>query len=214
MWSLAWGIFFFLLRSRGIDYGRHALWTAGYFLSVAIITSAVFWRYILKAAQGFTPTPFVILAIFMAVQFILYVLIPKYFPEPKGYFEKYPNREYLKMDRWRLVSKSMDLLAQQVFIVLLVTFLYESGLSFYQILIAFGILFGFLHIPLIVSERSAWPAWVFGGIVVVFSIIFPTLILKVHYGFVYNYMIHWAFYTVTAISFCVWSAKRRELTFG
>jgi small-conductance mechanosensitive channel len=202
LWSAVWGFFFSFLHQKRIDYVKHFLWTAGYFLGVAIITCIIFQSYILKIVQGFTIIPFIPLAIVIAASFILYFFLPKYFNEPEKYFEKYPNREYLKIEWRRLISKSTDILAQQIFIVLLVTFLNNIGLSLPEIIIVFFILFGALHIPLISKEWGAWPSWLFGAAVVLFSIIFPILILTVHYGFVYAYLIHWLFYVVTAI---VWT---------
>jgi hypothetical protein len=199
IWSVGWGFFFFFMHKKKIDYVSHFFWTAGYFLFVAIITCIIFWSYISKVIQGFVIAPFIVLGIVIMTTVILYICLPKYFQQPEEYFEKYPNREYLKIDWRRLVSKSTDILAQQVFIVLLITFLSDAGLLLHQVIIAFLILFGLLHIPLITQEHGAWPSWLFGGAVVTFSIIFPLLILNIHYGFVYTYIIHWLFYVFVAI---------------
>jgi len=212
MCNAAFGIFFIFLHRSGVNYIDHFLWTASYFLFIAIITSLLFWSYIVTALHGFTATPFIVLWIFMLAQVILYIHLPRYLREPKEYFEKYPDRYYLKIDWKRLISKSMDIVAQQVFIVLLVTFLKDAGLSLPEIIFSFTFLFALLHIPLIASEWGAWPSWLFGGIVIVFSIIFPILILKVQYGFIYNIIIHWLFYTVTAVIFWIWSAKQTNST--
>ncbi|MDP3645502.1 MAG: hypothetical protein Q8R25_00235 [bacterium] len=204
----AFGGFHLFMHKRGINYVDHYFLVAGYFLSVATLSTLIFWQSIILVLQDFSATPLIVLTLFMFCQIVLYMYLPKYFCESAEYFVKYPDRYYLKIDWRRLVSKSMDILAQQVFIVLLVLFLQDAGLSLIQIIMAFTFLFGLLHVPLIAHERGAWPSWLFAGIVVVFSIIFPILILKVQYGFVYNYMIHWLFYTVTATSFQIWYAKR------
>lgn len=203
MWSAAWGFFFLFMYRRGVDYVRRPFLTAGYFLLVASVAALIFWDHITRALKDFSATPLTALGVFMFVQILFYVYMSLFFQVPQEYFEKHPNREYLRIDAKRLVSKSMDILAQQVFIILLVMFLKDAGLSLIQIIFAFTFLFAFLHIPLIVSERGAWPSWVFGGAVLVFSVIFPILILNFKYGFVYTYMIHWLFYTVVAAVF--WS---------
>lgn len=206
----AFGGFRFFLHANGIGYIRHFLWTAGYFMLVAIITTLAFWDYIDRALQGFSTTPFIVLGIFIAVQAPIYIYLPRYFQEPTEYFETYPERCYLKIDWRRLVSKSMDILAQQVFIVLLIMFLRDAGLSLVQTIAAFAVLFGMLHVPLIASERGAWPSWLFAGIVAVFSIIFPILIIEVQYGFVYTYAIHWLFYMMMAAAFWMRYAERKS----
>lgn len=156
--------------------------------------------------------PFVMLGLFIFAQVLLHVFFPRFVRKPKEYFARYPDRYYLKIDLRRLVSKSMDIMAQQVFIVVLVLLLYEAGLSFYKLLVVFGILFALLHVPLIASERGAWPSWLFAGIVVLFSVIFPTLILTVPYGFIYTYMIHWSFYMSIAVIFWIAYAERMKKT--
>lgn len=208
--NATWGFFYMGMHRRGVDYVTGFLWTAGYFLFAAVFMSLIYWSRLVLVLQDFTAAPLLVLGIFMAGQGLLYVYFPKYIPEPKKYFERYPDRYYLKIDWRRLISKSMDILAQQVFIVLLVLFLQDAGLSFYQTLAVFGVLFALLHVPLIANERGAWPSWLFAGIVVVFSVVFPILILTVHYGFVYNYMLHWLFYTTVAVSFWLWSAHQQK----
>ena len=208
-WTTAWGFFFFFMFRRGIDYTRRFWWTALYFLAVAVITCAIFWNYIIVAVSGFTLMPLVILAAVIAGTSILYACLPQYFIEPTAYFQLYPDREYLRISLRRLVPKSMDILAQQIFVVLIVSFLKDAGLSLFPILSAFMVLFGLVHVPLLVSEWGRWPAWLFGGIAVVFSLVFPPLILYVHYGFVYTYLMHWLFYTVSAVGFWMLNAERR-----
>lgn len=208
--NATWGFFYMGMHRKGVDYITHFLWTASYFLFVAVLVSFIFWGRLVLVLQDFTAIPFLALGVFMVGQVALYVYFPRHVSEPKKYFETHPDRYYLKIDWRRLVSKSMDILAQQVFIVLLVLFLQDAGLSFYQILLAFGVLFALLHVPLIANERGAWPSWLFAGIVVVFSAVFPMLILTVHYGFVYNYILHWLFYTTVAVSFWLWSAHQQK----
>lgn len=163
--------------------------------------SALFWPYVTRVLGDFSPTPLVALAVFMLGQAVLYVYLPRYLSEPKEYFQRYPDREYLKIDWRRLISKSADILAQQVFVVLLVLSLKDSGFSFWEIILAFGVLFALVHVPLFLREYPAWPAGLFAGAVAAFSVIFPPLILFVPYGFVYNIILHWIFYTVTGSVF-------------
>jgi len=204
---VAWGIFFFFLYYKGVDHIRHYFWTATYFLSVAIGMSLLFWERIAAVLQPVALTPLVTFVVFMLCQVAWYIYFSKKFKEPENYFKTYPDRHYLRINWRRLVAKSADILAQQVFIVLLVLFLNDLGLTTYQLLLAFGVLFAALHIPLFVSEWGKWPAWVFGGAVAVFSVVYPLFILNVEYGFMYNIIVHWLFYTATATTFLWWHQK-------
>ena len=209
VWSISWGIFFFLLYKKGLDYIKHFHWTAAYFVCVAIVTFFIFRAHVARILQNFSATPLIVLGVVIFIHIILYTYLPKYLKEPKDYFEKYPKRQYLKIDRRRLLSKSMDILAQQVLVVLLVIFLKDAGLSLYQIIFAFAVIFGLVHAPLILFERGTWPSWYFTVFSILSAIIFPILILKVQYGFVYSYIVHWVFYTFTAVGFWLWYGKRQ-----
>ena len=126
---------------------------------------------------------------------------------PKEYFEEYPQRQYLKIDLRRLFSKSIDILSQQVAVVLLVMFLGDAGLNLNQIILIFAVIFGLVHAPLIIIERGTWPSWYFTIFSILSAVVFPTLILKVQYGFVNSYIIHLVFYTLTATGFWILHRK-------
>lgn len=211
IWGISWGVFFWFVYKKDVDYIKHFLLTATYFLCIAIFTSLIFRDHIARVLQNFTATPFIVLGLVIFAHIILYIYLPKYLREPKDYFKKYPKRQYLKIDQRRLVSKSMDILAQQIFVVLLVMFLQDAGLTLSQIIIAFAVIFGLVHTPLILVEWGAWPSWYFTIFSVLSAIIFPILILKVQYGFVYSYIVHWIFYTFTAIGFWIWYGKRQNI---
>lgn len=203
-----------------MDYTANYIAAAVYFFFVAVGIAFVFWDQIMQVIQEFTPTPVFVLAAFMTAQAFWYAYFPGFFRTPVEYFQQYPERDYLKLNVRRLFSKSADIFAQQVFIILLVVFLRDAGLSLPLIIIGFTILFALLHIPLIVSEWGVWPAWAFGGAVIVFGLIFPIVILWMPYGFIYNIILHWLFYTVMSSFFwlvyakCInsWKEKLRLLT--
>jgi len=203
----AWGSFYFFFLRRGKDFGRNWISLFVYFACVGAILTAIFWQNIAPLVRDFSIVPCVVLAIFMLVQLLVHVRVPEALIEPHEYFERHPMRQYLRLGWRRLVSKSADIAAQQVFIVLLVVFLKEEGLPLTRIVLGFTLLFGFLHMPLIASERGRWPSWLFLGAVVLFGVTFPPLILFVPYGFVYTFMLHWMFYTGSALVFWLWHNK-------
>ncbi len=206
--NLAWAFFYFGLHRRGIGYTDGYSITAGYFLLVALISITIFKNIILPRVLPVDGGALMIFAGFMALQGLWYTFFPKFVYEPTEYFAHYPDRYYLKIDTRRLLSKSMDILAQQVIIVVLLVSLQSLGLTMLGIIGWFFILFALLHVPLIVSERGLWPSWLFAGAVVVFSLVFPPLILFVPYGFVYTFIIHWLFYTVSASVFWILQNRR------
>jgi hypothetical protein len=195
------GVFQFLLRRRGVDYQNYFLLTTGYFLTAGILTAILFWKYMTPNTVGNPVLPIALLVLYTALQTCWYLYFPLYVPRPQAYLALHPNRYYLDIHWKRLVSKSADIGAQQVFVILLVILLKSLGLGLPQTILAFGVLFGILHIPLLMVEYRRWPSLLFGAAVVVFSIIFPIMILTVPYGFVYNYLLHSFFYAATASTF-------------
>lgn len=204
----AWGFFFGYLRPRGVDYVQRPLWTTIYFTMVGSGIAALFWGHLIPLFDSGAALPLSTLGIFLLAQTIWYLYANSLIPESKEYLKRNPNRDYLSLNWRRLAPKSADILTQQIFIVLLILFLKDTGLSTLQILPVFGVLFAILHIPLMVLEWGHWPAWVFGGAVISFSAVFPLLILHVEYGFIYNLIIHWLFYTGVASAFWIRHALR------
>lgn len=177
--------------------------TTLYFLFFAGLIAVLFESQIFWAFEQFSAVPLIVAAVFMAAQTAFYILLPRYLPDQKAYLTAHPDRYYLEVNWRRLISKSADIFAQQVFIIVLVVSLHAMGLSLVQLVGWFFVLFSLLHIPLIATEWGRWPSWVFAGAVVSFSIVFPPLILLIPYGFVYTFVLHWIFYTVMAVVFWI-----------
>jgi hypothetical protein len=205
------GFFYLGMHRRGIGYVENFQLTTLYFLVVAFFTSYLFIDVLARIPHLVTPTSLAVLSFFMLAQFVVTLSLTWRIGEPREYFLQFPDRYYLRIHWKRLISKSADIFAQQVFIVVLVMLLQDLGLSLFGITGSFFLLFALLHIPLISSEWGRWPAWLFGSIVVVFSILFPFMILRVPGGAVYNMIAHWLFYMITAIIFSVHKQRRSVL---
>jgi len=201
LWILFWGIFkLFLLKH--IDYIKRYMLTALYFLGVTIIVAFIFKNDLSEIISKFSATPFIVLGIVIIFHIFLYHYFPKYIKEPKEYLEKFPERQYLLLSFKRLFSKSLDILAQQIFIVLLAIFLQGAGLNLIQTILIFSAFFGIAHVPLIFIENS-WPSWYFTFSAMLSAVLFPVLIIEIPYGFIYSYIVHWLFYTITAVGFWI-----------
>ncbi|MDB5237360.1 MAG: hypothetical protein JWL88_462 [Parcubacteria group bacterium] len=207
IWTVAWGVFGYCALMRGTNYVRGYVKTTIYFLTVGACTAALFWRSLSSFIQPIQWQAVGILIVFMSLQLCLYMILFRKFPRDADYFLQYPMREYLSVNPRRLVSKSADIFAQQVFIVLIIISLRNIDLSLTQVTLWFGLLFALMHIPPIAREWGEWPALTFSGAVVLFSALFPTIILTVPYGFIYTFIIHWLFYTGIAIGF--WYLRAR-----
>lgn len=209
---LAWGLFHAYLYRRGMDYVQNYLRVLTYFTLVAALLGGIFWSNLQPLFEEFALAPIVALGVFVAVQIAFCLYVPRYGSVPREYLVEYPDRYFLEVGWRRLISKSADIAAQQVFIMLLVVFLRDAGLTFPQLVGSFLFLFALLHLPLIIREKGRWPSWLFAGAVLAFSATFPYLLLYVPYGFVYTYMTHWVFYMTTALVFLIKYNKTHRST--
>ncbi len=111
------------------------------------------------------------------------------------------------MDYKYLFSKSFDILFQQTMVVILTLLLLKNKFSILEIIFLFAFIFGSIHLG-----QYVYSGKFFGTYYLIFSmvsaIIFPILILKVNYGFVYTYSIHWLFYTLSGVFFWIYENKR------
>ena len=204
LWAVGW-FGFFLLNKKGIDYIKKYLITVTYFLGL----SALIIIYFREDFKQILNTPFNILPIiFLIVLFIIniltYYLVKKNHKKPVQLIKNNPHGFYLRLDYRYLVSKSFEILFQQILIILLVIWLRQAQFNIYEIILSFAIIFGAGHIYLLYHRTK-----IFGRLVVISSIIsaliFPILIMYVQYGFVYSYIIHWIFYISIGLFF--WKKK-------
>lgn len=191
-WLAGWGVAFWLVK-RGINYLDNYRLTSAVFLSFSALLVALFRRRIETLMGNPTALPFVVLLLAAATAIGLYALCPRYLRRPDGVIARHPEEFYLHLDPRYLVSKSFEVLFQQLVIVVLTLLLASTGLSLMSIVLAFLLLFGVLHLPmLLIVGRGLGTVYALAA--GTFAVVFPLLILRVHYGFVYSYAAHWFAY--------------------
>lgn len=201
-WFLGWGGFYALPRNRR-DYIKNFGIISGYFLIVSLIIMFYFHDILAPIYANLTLLPIVLLGIFFLFIFLQYFFSNKYLRKPVELLEKfYSHIAFLSLDYRFLVSKSFDILYQQLLIIVLVFLLSNLGLNIILISIIFAIMFGFGHIAIIKMYKGFFGKLIFFA-AIVSSFLFPYLILNFKYGFVYTYIIHWLFYTNSGLLFWV-----------
>lgn len=196
-WLGGWGLAFWLLK-RGITYVDHYLILSAMFLAISALLVAVFWRRYAPLTSHVAVLPFLVLLLAIVVTVALYTVCPRYFNRPDALIAKHPEEFYLRMDYRYLVSKSFELLFQQLIIVALTLLLAAAGLTMTGVALAFLGLFGVLHLPMLrIVGKGIGKYYALAA--ATFAVVFPVLILRVHYGFVYSYAVHWFAYTLAAL---------------
>ena len=186
----------------GIDYIRKPLFTVAYFLFVSFSMLIVFRYRIYPFVENFAVTPFIFLVLLFIFNFFVYFFARRFLKKPEEFIAKSPNEFSARMDYNYLISKPFDILTQQIFMVIFLSILVSLGFNLAEIILISVLIFALMHVPLLASVGRFWG--IFYTVAGIFSaLIFPILILKVHYGFVYSYIIHWLFYTLSALFFWI-----------
>lgn len=197
IWLACWGVSFSLIK-QGITYVDHPLVTSLTFLSFSVPLVALHWRRLEPLTRQGTAAALVALLLAGVLTILVYASVPKRFRRPDELIARHPEEFYLRMDYRYLVSKTFEVLFQQLVIVILSLLLAATGLSLTGIVLGFLCIFGLLHLPML--RIVGKPVGLSYGIAsVTLAAVFPILILRVHAGFLYSYTAHWFFYTIAAL---------------
>jgi len=124
-------------------------------------------------------------------------LILTYLEQPMWQFDSRES-SFLLMNGFYVWAKPIDVMMQQLLIVLLVLRLNDLKMNINQITKLFVVLFGAIHaFQFLRTDLLIGLLYLITSII--FSFVFPRMILKVKNGFIYNFMIHLAVYNIGAL---------------
>ncbi len=209
VWVVLWVIMFglvALIPKRGITYTKRYGWLILFFLFFTFLAGWYFKETLAKVDGRLSLVPIAVLILVYLTTIMVYYLSRQHLVRPTQLIDQHSHQYFIKMDYRYLISKSFDILFQQVMIMIMVTLLSQQNYSLLQIMLYFVLLFGIVHVFALFSAGK-----IFGTYYLVASIIgavvFPILILKVSYGFVYSYIIHFFFYSISSLFFWLFARK-------
>ena len=199
--SILWFIFGFaitsLIASHVITMDRYVL-VIIYLVAMSTGLIAYFRNQISLIVQD---TKWQEAVTFIGISLLFHALtsyvILTYFEQPIWPFES-RNTSFLLMNKYYVWAKPIDVFVQHVLINLLVFKLRTLKLNLRQITKIIVITFGCIHIfqalrtELIIS-------YAYTAVAIIFSFLFPKMILQTRNGYIYNFMIHLAVYNVAAL---------------
>lgn len=203
LWAAAMVGYFIILPIFGISnsYNEAPVAIAVYFLfwlGVSMFTFSDLYRELLPVEKLLWVYGVACIA-FGAAAWALLVLLTS-LPDPTG-FAMSPYTDLLLATPWYFLPKGVDIFVQQTLIAALVLALAREFKSVRQVSIAYALCFGSVHILLFILSGAPTPyALVMTIGSLLSAAVFPYLILKVRGGFVYAYMIHFAFYLALALA--------------
>ncbi|MEJ2721945.1 MAG: hypothetical protein P8181_12530 [bacterium] len=203
IWIIAWRGFYGPMAGRRINYIDGFPVTCVYFLLWSVLVFLLFRDTFARIAYEITPVPFLVLAVVFAVQALLYRLGARRMERPDALIRNNPREMFLRLDYRYLVSKSFEVMFQQVMVVLLILTAWRLTGSLLGTVVVFAAVFAFAHLPMVAifGERAGFFAGLYMVAAMASAVAFPVVILEVNLGFVYTYAMHTMFFTILGLWF-------------
>lgn len=207
---VGWGGWLVLLN-RGTSYIRNYLLASTYLFSLVILTVVLFREGSVEVFSTPSAGAYLLLLPLFLFNVFAYFVAHRFLQRPEVFIRDNPREFNIPMDYRYLLSKSFEILFQQIVIALLTNFLIGFGWTLAGVILLFAILFGFMHMPgLRLLGKFFGTYYLIAGVVA--GIVFPIALVSFRDGFVYNYIIHWLFYILSGIAFWIWhSDSRRQM---
>jgi len=208
LWPITFGVSYYLIFKRGITYTKGYSWMTLYWVFASLIAILIFKNTLYPLIESFTPIPFIVLIATYIVSHLSYYYVNKKVSRPRELLKNHPHEFVISLKHRYLISKLPSILFQQTLIATFSLTLINNSFSISQIIIILVIIFVLFHIHLIKKNG------IFFGLFYVLSalfgsILFPLLILKINYGFVYSFSLHLAFYTIMGTGFWIYEHKKK-----
>jgi hypothetical protein len=205
-WFVGWGVLMIIFKKRS-DYIKNFIFVSVYYLVVSFIIIFSFRNIFGEIYNKMTIFPLVILLVFFIINFLEFFFSNRFLTKPIKFIEKFSEVTFLRMDYRYLISKSFDILFQQLLIIVLILIMYKSGMGIILITVIFSFLFGFGHVPIIKIHKTFF-GYFYLAASLFSSFLFPYLIIHFKYGFIYTYIAHWLFYTNSGIFFWILKSEK------
>lgn len=194
--SIGWGGFSFL-RSHGVNYIDNYLITTIYFINLNLLCIYLF-RDILKEKW---PKPSklqiaLFLIFFIILSFVYYICENN--SNLPNLLKKFPEISLINFNFRYILTKSLEILFQQITIIFLILLMHRNKVSLKNITIFFATVFPLTHLVNYFFTTTLF-ALIFQVASIIGGLTFPYLIIKIKNGFLYTYLLHWTFYLILKI---------------
>lgn len=168
------------------------------FLSMfSLLTLAIFKKDLSELYSDSRQTSAVLLVISFLIHLATVFIVRTFLETPSWPFD-IAGTSPLLMNDFFVWTKPFDVLVQQLLILVLVKKLDQYGQSLQQITTMLVCGFGLVHVVQMV-RTDVIVGLTFASVAIIFSFVFPYMILKVKHGCVYNFMIHLGVYDLFAL---------------
>lgn len=210
LWSTFWLVHYFILQKIfKVNHTRRFFISIVYFFIISICTVFYFsedFRFLFNKIDAI---PVSIFILGLILNFLIYKFVNKHFTKPSRLINKFKTVEILSLNTTFLLSKSFEILYQQIYIWLLIIWLNDYGFNGLSISLMLSIMFGIGHL-LLFAKMGKLFTLIYSVAAVIASFMFPYLVMNVNYGFLYSYILHTYFYTFLGVSFWVFKLLKKN----
>jgi len=197
IWYVVWGFFWVIMIPRKHDYYNNHLSTALYFLFFAACSFSFYFPFF--AQFEIRAASLVVIITLFILLFFSFRFLYNSNQQSSKIVQKCIGQRFFILPHYKfLISKSFEILFQQVMFVSLAIFLHKHipGL-----LLLFGILivvYVVAHLPILKFFKKVVFGWYFTCASALAAVVFSFLILFAPDGPFLSYGLHWLFYLVSA----------------
>jgi hypothetical protein len=206
IWSLGWSIYFYSAK-KNLKLAKDAEISIFYFLCLAFLVFLLIKKQLaIFTIDHISYYFFAVLLVFFGVNHI-YFILRKNFKTPWSLIEEHPTDHWLEANRLSIFITTSHIIFQQTIITGLIIFLRTKFPDAIDLSVALGVLFGLMHIPLFYFKGFKFavlyliPAFIAG-------FVFANLLIRFEFGFILNYLVHWAFYVFITSAFWLNQGKK------
>lgn len=181
-------------RRLHMSFSKNPALTFLYFIFMGLAVAALFWDY---TKELFFPSS--ILSVFVGLV-VLTVLNPWIYnrlqalnKEPDHLAKANPDQQFLLIEDKYLLSKTGDVLFQQLVAGILLLIMFNAGMPFDTLVPLFAGIFFLSHLHMFLSTRVIWALY-FSLFATLGGFVLPFLVLNVEGGIYYAIAIHMLWY--------------------
>lgn len=181
-------------RRLHLSFSKNPSWTFLYFLSATILVALFFSEYVTQLFASHSVIAFV------SCLFVLAVFNPWVYDQltdlrkrPKALAKANPDQQFLLIEDKYLLSKTGDVIFQQVAAGVLILLMIKGGVPFETLVPWFAGIFFLSHLHMFLSTRVIWALY-FSVFATLAGFVLPYLILYVDGGIYYAIAIHTLWY--------------------
>jgi hypothetical protein len=194
-WFLVWGVFVFVLVPKSIDYTNNFIYTSAYFGLVIAFLVHNFRHRIEKFVSDFTWVDAGVIALFFVVSSFSFWAVRTHLVPIVTDMATTPLLTALMPDDRALVAKTFEIVFQQVFFVIIISYIFHSNRFSWKKILAFATYILLIHIPIMLIVPLSFSLILIIGSFVG-GMVFSLLITRYKQGFIASFLVHLGFYTI------------------